>query len=560
MNIRHTTLSLAAFILLCFLMCLSSWEADASSCEAGFNYTEQSPYILREEGVSNKILKILEDLDNQKVNTKDKFLMVTRQETARGGSEPNQAKSENKTLKELEQRIKELENAEAARDAATRSIIQDAMSTVGSKINEAVTLGGTLEVLGGATENFSGQSEGVLRLNTAELDFEIQVNEWTLGSLIFEYDDGTDVIFPTTSGYETGVDRINIDTAFITIGDQQRFPPFVTFGRIILPFGISTGDPVTDVLTIEDPLTIEVFELRNTAIGLGLGFPTPYLAPPTPPVTPPAVRPMVINPLLSSLFRGLGYKAPPRRPPLPTPVTPTQSAPLFNVGIYSYDGSTYEGTDTGGYRPENHFGATAGFRTKGNCGRSYDQLGGSMFCPWSIDFDVDYNSSIFDSRFLEFEYQDFLGQIGFVSGMAASIKATLGPVSFIGEWNGATSRATFTDDLDNQISIKPSAWQATLSYQFDWNPWVEEIGAQGDYLAIGYSETSDLSGVTRLVNDEPIRVGFVPKRRFIVSVGEWVLDGVKFSIEYSYNEDYEKSEGGTDNSANAVFSALTLVW
>ena len=31
-------------------------------------------------------------------------------------------------------------------------------------------------------------------------------------------------------------------------------------------------------------------------------------------------------------------------------------------------------------------------------------------------------------------------------------------------------------------------------YQFDWNPYVEVIGAQGTYFVIGYSESSDLGG------------------------------------------------------------------
>jgi hypothetical protein len=616
-NNRRTAVPIGIATFLCLALCLLSWEASANMGDIVFKLTEESQYNTREEGLPKNMPRMLEDFKDQKVNRKYEFLMFSRQETWQNQAilcselilkrdsddsvwetehiteaiddktytfddgkaqsreagnqlveieaeqdriEPNQAEVENKKLKDLEQRVKQLETEKTAREEAVRSITRDALSTIGSKINESVSLGGTLEVIGGWTEDYSGQSEGVVRLNTAELDFEIEVNEWTLGSLTIEYDDGTDVVFPTTSGYETKVDRVNLDTAFVTIGDQQRFPPFLTFGRIILPFGISTGDPVADVLTIEDPLTIEAFELRNTAIGIGFGFPTPALTPPASPVVPPPVKPLVINPLFRSLFRSLGYKSPPKRPPPPTTITPKSPPPLFNVGIYSYDGSTYEGTDTGGYRPEDHFGATAGFRTGGNCGRPYDQLGGSVFCPWSIDVDVDYNSSIFDSRFLEFEYQDFLGQIGFVPGMAASVKATMGPVSFIAEWNGAINQATFADGIGNRVTIRPSAWQTTIGYQFDWNPWVEEIGAQGNYIAIGYSESRDLAGVKRMFNDEITRVGFVPRRRFIVSVGEWIMDNVKLAVEYSHNVDYPQSEGGTDNSADGIFSAFTIVW
>jgi hypothetical protein len=230
------------------------------------------------------------------------------------------------------------------------------------------------------------------------------------------------------------------------------------------------------------------------------------------------------------------------------------------VGIYSYNGGTFERVRSGGFRPGDHINATAGFRTRGHCGRPYDQLGGAIFCPWSLSIDVSYNSSVFDSRFLEAEYQPFLGQIGFVPGMTASVKATLGPVSVIGEWNGAIDKATFIDDLGKSVRIRPSAWQLTLGYQFDWNPWVEAIGAQGTYVSISYSESQDLAGVIALNNNVPTRVGSVPRRRFILSVGEWILDGVKFAIEYSYNMDYPKKDGGTGNSANTVFTTLTLVW
>ncbi|MEW6481394.1 MAG: hypothetical protein AB1397_00035 [bacterium] len=462
-------------------------------------------------------------------------------------------------IKGMEQHVKELETEKAIREEAIRSIIRDAISTLGSNINESMALGGTLEMVGGRTKDFSHQSEGVLLLNTAELNFEIQINKWTSGSFVIKYDDGSNISFPTTKGFEAGVDRINLDTAFFTIGDPQRFPPFLTFGKqIILPFGISTGDPVAGVLTIENPLTVNAFEMKDTAIGFGLGFPTPALTPATPPITLPPVRPLVINPLISSLMRGLGYRPPPMRPPPLTFITPTPNPPLFNVGFYSYDGSTFERVKSGGYKPSDHINATVGFlRTKGNCGRRYDQLRGSAFCPWSIDVDVDYISSVFDSQFLRTEYRSFLDQIGFVPGMAVSVKAILGPRSFIGEWNGAMRGVTFIDGLNNRVSIKPSAWQITLSHQFDWNPWVEVIGAQGNYLTISYSQTYNLAGV---FNNESSRVGFLPKRRFIVNIGEWVLEGLKFAVEYSHNVDYSKNEGGTGNSGNTIFLSLTTVW
>ncbi|MFQ5932183.1 MAG: hypothetical protein ACE5MM_07230, partial [Nitrospiraceae bacterium] len=478
-------------------------------------------------------------------------------------NQPGKVETESSDQKQLEKRVEELEAEKAAQEAVTRSIIRQALSTLGSKINESVTFGGTLELLTGAAQVFEGRSERVLRLITAELDFEIQVTDWASASIIIEYDDGTGVVFPTTEGFETSVDRINLDTAWVTIGDPQRFPPFLNAGRIIVPFGISTGDPVADVLTIVDPLTIEVFETKEDTVLIGVAFPTPAPTPATPPVFPPPVRPLVINPLVSLLMRGVGYDAPPTRPPPPTPLIPTPAPPLFNAGLFLYNGDTLQGT--GNWEFTDNFGATLGFRTKGNCGRPYDQLGAEgrwweVFCPWTVDVDVDFNNSVFDSDFLTAEYQSFLRQIGFVPGMAGSVKANLGPVSLVGEWNGAISQAKFADELGTAVSIKPSAWQVSLGYQFDWNPWVEAIGAQGTYFAISYSESYDLAGVTRVLGGVRTRVGAVPRRRFSVGGGEWILDNLKWAIEFTYNQDYSQSENGTGRDAYGLFSKLTYVW
>jgi hypothetical protein len=126
--------------------------------------------------------------------------------------------------------------------------------------------------------------------------------------------------------------------------------------------------------------------------------------------------------------------------------------------------------------------------------------------------------------------------------------------------NGATKRAVFRDDLGNNVGIKPAAWQLSLGYQLDWNPWVETIGAQGTFLAIGYSESRDLAGVTQVINGAPSRVGFVPKKRLTLTAGEWVLDGVKLLVEYSRIRDYSVIEGGTGASGKGIFTSLTYTW
>ena len=151
-------------------------------------------------------------------------------------------------LEAIQHRLNELESFRIANEDATRTIIRQSFAERGSNITDVVVFGGTLEALAGWAKDFEGQTESDIILNTAQFDFEVQVNSWTLGSLILEYDDGTDLVFPTTENTIFSVDRINVDTAFLAISDSTRWPALATFGRNIVPFGISTGDPVADVL------------------------------------------------------------------------------------------------------------------------------------------------------------------------------------------------------------------------------------------------------------------------------------------------------------------------
>ena len=194
---------------------------------------------------------------------------------------------------------------------------------------------------------------------------------------------------------------------------------------------------------------------------------------------------------------------------------------------------------------------TVGYQTMGHC---------KIFvCPWTLDVDVDFIGSVFDSLFLELEYRHVLDQIGFVPGLAASIKASLGPLSIVGEWNSALRHASFSDDL-GPVRILPSAWQVSIGYQFDWNPRVESIGAQGTYIAFSYSQSRDLAGITRVIDSEATRVGAVPRERYLVHAGEWVLDGLRFAVEYSHVVDYPVSTVGTGRSANGFVGMLTYEW
>ena len=179
-------------------------------------------------------------------------------------------------------------------------------------------------------------------------------------------------------------------------------------------------------------------------------------------------------------------------------------------------------------------------------------------CPWALDLNLDYNSSIFDSRFLELEYRSFVNQFDKVPGLGLNAKVTLGPTSIVAEWNGAIKNAVFVDDAGKPMSIRPAAWQVSIGHQLNWNPWVESIGAQGSFVAFSYSRSRDLAGVTQLIGAVPTRVGFLPKSRTTLTVGEWLVDGVKLVVEFALNRDYSVVEGGTGGLGRGVFSTITM--
>jgi hypothetical protein len=227
---------------------------------------------------------------------------------------------------------------------------------------------------------------------------------------------------------------------------------------------------------------------------------------------------------------------------------------IFNV----YNGNTIPGVNR---QFGTSYNARLGYQTSGHCGRPLEELKDSWVCPWVVDVSVDYISSVFDSLFLNSEYGNFIPQIGQIPGIAADLKLSFGPLLFIAEFNTALRKANFIDDAGQNIHIAPAAWQVALGYQLAWNPWVETIGGQGTFLAVGYSRSTDLAGVTLTsATGAPERVGFVPQSRLSFTAGEWVLEGTRVAIEYSHNWDYSKAKGGTGRQADGIFIQLTYAW
>jgi hypothetical protein len=470
--------------------------------------------------------------------------------------------SETAAKRPLSERVRELEISWAANENATRQIIRDSLSKTGPKINSFLALSGVVEGLASRTGSFDGPTKENLTLGTAELDFDIKLSDWLTGALVLHFDNGTGAIFPTgnqpvvpANVPGVGVDRFTLDRTHISVGDLMQFPIAARFGVEVLHFGTSTGVARLDTLSIGTPLTTEVFENRQTAGGLEFAWPTPPRQPPPAPVVVPRVSPLVVAPAVSQLMRWLGYTPLPERPFRPTPVTFPFDPPPFYGSVITYRGSE---SIIPNRTKIDDYNVSLGYRTRGHCGVPYDQLKDSLVCPWTLDFHVDYNTSVFESRFLHSSYLPFLSQIGKIPGVAASLKTSFGPFAFVGEVNAAIQDARFIDGLGIARDMMPMTWQASIAYQFDWNPWITEIGAQGDFISVGYSGSKDMAGVSILQNGVPTRIGFVPQHRLFLTGGEWVMDGLKVAVEYSANWDYPVSVGGTGRVAHGAFGLIQL--
>ena len=82
-----------------------------------------------------------------------------------------------------------------------------------------------------------------------DLEFAYQPCDWFKGDLIISWDDET---------------PLEIDEGFVTIGGAEGVPPFLTLGKLTLPFGLY------ETSMISDPLTQELGEIKTYAAVLGV--------------------------------------------------------------------------------------------------------------------------------------------------------------------------------------------------------------------------------------------------------------------------------------------------
>ena len=192
---------------------------------------------------------------------------------------------------ELKRRVRDLEaarakQAPAAKEAGNGSPLKAPEEPTKEPVKEAksvqepakaptgwwdkIQLGGAIEVETRwlRDKDFKSKSESVFELKTAEFDFEANIVDWAKAKLAAEWK--TPVVagsqLPAT---QPDADKLNLNEAYIQLGTDSS-PLSLKAGRLVVPFGLSTGSTVAakleDKLTLSDPLSLAVFDTKEDNI------------------------------------------------------------------------------------------------------------------------------------------------------------------------------------------------------------------------------------------------------------------------------------------------------
>ncbi len=122
------------------------------------------------------------------------------------------------------------------------------------KISDSVELSGLIEVEAfSLSRDKGGDDESDVTLATVELGFDVKLNEWVNGHLLLLYE-------------EDDTEPMDVDEAFITIGNTEKNPFYVKGGKMYIPFGKFESN------MISDPLTLELAETSQSALQVGFEY------------------------------------------------------------------------------------------------------------------------------------------------------------------------------------------------------------------------------------------------------------------------------------------------
>ncbi len=130
------------------------------------------------------------------------------------------------------------------------SISKGEQQQIVEQVVNSLSFSGTIEVEANYSKDYADDSSSDVTLATMEFGVDAQVHKWVRGHVLFLYEEDSD-------------DDVVIDEAFITLGDNDKTPLYLSAGRMYIPFGNFT------TFMISDPLTQEMAESQESAVQIG---------------------------------------------------------------------------------------------------------------------------------------------------------------------------------------------------------------------------------------------------------------------------------------------------
>lgn len=132
-------------------------------------------------------------------------------------------------------------------------------NAVGVSSGDTVSFAGLMEAdVMRRDKNEVGGVERDFGLVTVELSIGLELSAWAVADFVLLFEDST---FSTET-------EMNLDSSTITFSDTNRFPFFLSIGKMYLPFGaLLTSFP--DASMLDAPVTLTFGEIRETAVLAG---------------------------------------------------------------------------------------------------------------------------------------------------------------------------------------------------------------------------------------------------------------------------------------------------
>ncbi|MEW6593627.1 MAG: LbtU family siderophore porin [Thermodesulfobacteriota bacterium] len=118
-------------------------------------------------------------------------------------------------------------------------------------LGDRLAFSGLVEVEANAAKDFTKTKTSDITLATVELGLDATMNEWSKGHLQFLFEEDADG------------NRILVDEGTITLGNTEKFPFYMTAGKMYVPFGSYASN------MISDPLTLELGETNESTVQFG---------------------------------------------------------------------------------------------------------------------------------------------------------------------------------------------------------------------------------------------------------------------------------------------------